>query len=170
MRLPLILILALFLAGSAAATKPLAPSKSAGTGTPPPDAALTAPEPDSAEAAADVLETYYALIAARQYRQAWLLWGHGGKDSGMTVDEFAASFANHASYDAEIGAPGSVDAGMSQRWVEIPVTITGKLKDGSAFKLEGPVILHHIAREMDGVSEAEKSWHIRYTSGLKPAP
>ncbi len=135
---------------------------------PPPDSDISAPDPDSAEAAADVLETYYALIADRKYREAWALWGHGGEDSGLTADAFTASFDKYASYEAQIGTPGRVDAGMSQRWVEIPVTISGKMKDGSAFRLAGPVILHHVAREMDGVSAEDKEWRIKDTSGVKP--
>lgn len=140
------------------------------TALPPPDRDAAAPDPDSGEAAADVLETYYALIADHKYREAWMLWGHQGADSAMTADAFAASFDKYASYDAQIGTPGRVDAGMSQRWVEIPVTVTGKLKDGSAFKLAGPVILHHVAREMDGVPDEDKEWRLKDSSGVKPQP
>lgn len=139
-----------------------------GTALPPPEQDAVAPDPDSGEAAAEVLETYYALIADHKYSQAWALWGHQGEDSGMTADAFAASFAKYATYQAEIGTPGRVDAGMSQRWVEIPVTITGKLKDGSSFSMQGPVILHHIAREMDGVPDEDKEWRLKDSSGVKP--
>lgn len=151
-------------------TKALQPSKSAQSGEPPPEADAVPPAPDSAEAAADVLQTYFALIAARKYKEARELWGHGGEDSGMSLDAFAAAFDKYASYEAEVGAPGAVDAGMMQRWVEVPVKISGTMKDGKPFAMEGPVILHHIAREMDGVSPEEKEWRIRDSSGVKPRP
>lgn len=127
-------------------------------------------DPDSAEAAVDVLRRYYGLISDGKYRDAWALWGHQGQDSGMTADAFAASFEKYTSYDATVGVPGEVDAGMMQRWVEIPVKITGKLKDGSGFVMEGPVVLHHIARDMEEVPADDKEWRIRDSSGVKPHP
>lgn len=168
----MILPVALLATGCEASSAPKAesPSKSAKSALPPPEMDAAVPDPDSAEAAAETLETYYAMLADHNYAAAYQLWGHGGEDSGMTAEAFANSFAKYATYFGEIGKPGEVDAGMSQRWVEIPVTITGTMKDGSAFRMEGPVILHHIAREMDGVSEADKNWHIRDTSGVKPIP
>lgn len=172
MRLSLLILpLALFAAGCEAAPKPVA-SKSGGTVELPPemDATATAPDPDSAEAAVETLETYFAMIADKNYTAAYQLWGHGGEDSGMTAEAFANSFAKYASYFGEIGTPGNVDAGAGQRWVEVPVIIIGKIKDGSDFRLEGPVILHHVAREIDGASEADKNWHIRDVSGVKPVP
>lgn len=157
---------------AAPAPKADSPAKSAKSALPPPemDATAEALDPDSAEAAAETLETYYAMLADKNYTAAYQLWGNAGQDSGMTAEEFANSFAKYATYLGEIGKPGEVDAGMSQRWVEIPVTITGTLKDGSSFRMAGPVVMHHVAREMDGVSEADKNWHIRDSSGVKPIP
>jgi hypothetical protein len=126
-------------------------------------------EPDSAEAAVALLKKYHVLIGQKRYSEAWALWGHEGADSGMTGAEFAASLEKYASYHAKLGEPGGIDAGMMQRWIEIPVTVTGTLNDGSAFKLEGPMILHHIAQEMTDVTPEQKAWRIR-ESGLKPRP
>jgi hypothetical protein len=126
-------------------------------------------DPDSAEAAVALLKKYHALIGQKRYSEAWALWGHDGADSRMTAAEFAASFEKYASYGAKLGEPGGIDAGMMQRWIEIPVTVTGTLNDGSAFKLEGPMILHHIAQEMTDVTPEQKAWRIR-ESDLKPRP
>ncbi|HVY82996.1 MAG TPA: hypothetical protein VG994_18575 [Steroidobacteraceae bacterium] len=58
----------------------------------------------SAQGAANVLQTYYALIGAGRYDDAWRLWTQSGEGSGMSAEMFAESFAPYASYNANIGA------------------------------------------------------------------
>lgn len=124
--------------------------------------------PDSAQGAANVVQTYFALIEAGKYHQAWALWSDGGKASGMTASAFAASFANYSEYHANVGAPGQVDAGAGQRYVTVPVQAYGRLKDGNPFNLRGDITLHRTA-DIDGATPEQKTWHIT-TSSLKPLP
>ena len=131
--------------------------------------AAEAVDPDSAEAAVAVVRRYHALIAAHQYQKAWALWGHEGTDSGMTVEAFAASFDKYTEYFAEVGTAGRIDAGMMQRWVTVPVKVTGTLKSGGAFAFDGPFILHRIAMDDPEVTVKQREWRIRQ-SGLKPTP
>ena len=123
---------------------------------------------DSAQGAANVVQTYYALIGERKYRQAWALWGHDGKDSGMTAQAFAASFDKYREYHANVGAPGQADAGMSQRWVSVPVQVYGQLKTGKSFSMLGSMTLHRIVAGVGGPASQQR-WHIR-TTDLKPTP
>ena len=125
--------------------------------------------PDSAQGAANVVQTYYALIEGGKYRQAWALWGDGGKASGMSADGFAASFHKYSEYHANIGAPGRIDAGAGQRFVSVPVQIYGRLKDGGApFNMRGDVTLHRTA-DIDGATAEQKTWRISATN-IKPTP
>ena len=39
----------------------------------------------SAQGAANVLQTYYALIEQHRYRDAWQMWSDGGRASGMSA-------------------------------------------------------------------------------------
>ena len=126
------------------------------------------PTPDSAQAAADVVQTYFALIKERRYHAAWRLWDRDGAASGMSSDEFAASFAKYADHHAAVGAPGAIDAGAGQRYVTVPVKTSGTLQDGTPFAMEGPVTLHG-AGDIDGATAAQRSWRI-YETGLKPRP
>ena len=48
--------------------------------------------PESPQGAANVVQTYYALVEAGKYADAWKLWGDGGKASGQSPAEFAAGF------------------------------------------------------------------------------
>jgi len=123
--------------------------------------------PDSAQGAANVVQTYYALLGEGKYRQAWALWDNGGKASGMSAEAFAASFAKYSEYHANIGAPGDVDAGAGQRYVTVPVQVYARLKQGGTpVYMLGSVTLHRVG-DIDGATAAQKSWHIR-SADLKP--
>jgi membrane-bound inhibitor of C-type lysozyme len=116
---------------------------------------------ESAQGAADIVQTYYALIGEGRYRQAWALWGNGGKASGMSAQAFAASFGRYSEYHANIGAPGAVDAGAGQRYVTVPVQAYGRLKEGGRpFNLLGSVTLHRVG-DIDGATAEQKQWRIR---------
>lgn len=126
--------------------------------TPVSEAPFTA---ESAQGAANVVQTYYALIGEKKYRQAWALWSDGGRASGMSADAFAASFDKYSEYRANIGAPGRIDAGAGQRYVTVPVQVYGRLKQGGRpFNLRGSITLHRTA-DIDGATPEQRSWHIR---------
>lgn len=124
--------------------------------------------PDSPQGAANVVQTYFALIEAGKYRQAWHLWRDDGQASGMSAAAFAQSFAKYTQYHATVGAPGRIDAGAGQRYVTVPVKTYGTLKTGKPFAMDGSVTLHRTG-DIDGATAEQKSWHIS-ASDLKPRP
>lgn len=116
--------------------------------------------PDSAQGAANVVQTYFALVEEGKYGQAYRLWSQNGQASGIGRAEFAQSFAKYSEYHANVGAPGRVDAGAGQRYVTVPVQVYGRLKAGNrAFNQRGDVVLHRTA-DIDGATAEEKTWHI----------
>ncbi|MDP5279385.1 MliC family protein [Sphingomonas sp. DG1-23] len=122
---------------------------------------------DSAQGAANVVQTYYALLEAGKYGQAYRLWEPGA--AGMDARAFAASFDRYSEYHANIGAPGRVDAGAGQRYVAVPVQVYGRLKAGAReFNMRGSVTLHR-AGNVDGASAGQRRWRIR-SSDVKPRP
>ena len=125
--------------------------------------------PGSAQGAANVVQTYYALLGEGKYRQAWKLWDHDGQDSGMSADAFAASFARYSEYHANIGAPGWIDSGAGQRYVTVPVQVYARLKDGGKPVYEIGGIALHRTGDIDGATAEQKSWHL-HSVDLKPAP
>lgn len=126
-----------------------------------------APVADDAQAAADVVERYFALIEARDYPRARALWDDAGGASGMTDRQFAASFAGYREYHANVGEPGRIDAGAGQRNVQVPVRTYGiTVQDGRPFDMSGSVTLHRTAA-IDGATGAQRTWHIRSVS-LQP--
>ena len=125
--------------------------------------------PDSAQGAANVVQTYYALLGEGKYAKARLLWENVGMASGGDAEAFAAQFARYSEYHANVGAPGDVDAGAGQRYVKVPVQVYARLKQGARPEYQiGSVTLHRTG-DIDGATVEQKSWHIR-SIDLKPAP
>ncbi len=121
-----------------------------------------------ATAAGDVARTYFALIEARNYGRAYRLWEDDGAATGMSPRQFADSFTKFGSYRAEVGAPGPVEAGAGQRYVEVPVRVTGMLADRARpFALAGTLMLHRTV--VDGATADQRAWRIRESS-LRPRP
>ena len=121
----------------------------------------------SAQGAANVVQTYYALLEAGKYREAWVLWRGRGEASGMSAQAFAGSFGRYSEYHANVGAPGRIDAGAGQRYVTVPVQAYGRLKQGNRpFNLLGSVTLRR-AGDVDGAIAEQRSWRIE-RADLKP--
>ncbi len=146
-----------------------APSPAAST-TP---VALRTPVASTTVAGADdvspagVVRHYTDALAARRYDEAWALWDDGGAASGMTREAFAASFDRYATYRATVGTPFDADAGAGQRYITVPVVVTGSLKSGGPFRLEGPVVLHKAADGIESDDPHAHDWRIR-SSEMKP--
>jgi hypothetical protein len=150
-------------AGNDSALAPLDPPAPGTPGGLPDDRTPISEAPfaaDSAQGAANVVQTYYALLGEKKYRQAWALWGHDGKDSGQSAAAFAASFDAYSEYHANVGAPGTVEAGMSQRWVTVPVQVYARLKRGTPVYGLGTAQLHRIVEGVGGPASQQR-WHIR---------
>lgn len=124
--------------------------------------------PDSAQGAANVVQTYYALIGEAKYREAFALRIPGSGAAG-SAGPFAADFARYSEYHANIGAPGPVDAGAGQRYVTVPVQIYARLKQSRKPLYQiGTVTLHRTA-DIDGASPEQRQWRIQSIE-VKDAP
>ena len=125
-------------------------------------------DPKSAQGAAQVTQTYYALIGEGKYAEAWALWSDGGKASGVSQADFAKSFDRYASYNAQIGAPGDTEGGAGSIYVAVPVVIYGRLKTGAEVHEKGEMQLRRV-NDVDGSTAEQRRWHI---AGIdtKPAP
>lgn len=124
--------------------------------TPVSEAPFTA---DSAQGAANVVQTFFAHVEAGDHQQAWRLWSEGGKASGMSAPEFAASFDRYAEYHARVGAPGRIEGAAGSLYVEVPVQVYGRHKDGSQFNAAGMVRLKR-ANEVPGATAEQRQWRI----------
>lgn len=121
--------------------------------------------PDSAQHAADVVQTYCALLGEKKYAQAFALREPGAGSAAA----FAAGFAAYSEYHANVGAPGRVDAGAGQRYVTVPVQVYARLARGGAPVYQIGTVTLHRSGDIDGATPAQRRWRIRDIA-LKPAP
>lgn len=124
--------------------------------------------PDSAQGAGMVVQTYHALIEQGRHGEAWRLWADGGRASGMSEADFAASFARYHQYSAQIGAPGAIEGAAGTAWVEVPVVIYGRLRTGAPVHMNGPIRLRR-CNDVPGCTEEQRRWRIA-ESGVRPRP
>jgi hypothetical protein len=124
---------------------------------------------ESAQGAANVVQSYYAGLGGRNYVGAWARWADGGRASGSaTPDAFAASFAKYAQYDAQIGAPGQIEGAAGSLYVSVPVVIYGRLKTGQEVHEKGEVTLRRV-NNVPGSTLDQRRWHIEKIE-TKPSP
>lgn len=140
--------------------RPADPAPASAPAAIPPEVAPEAPpEGAGARAAADVLKTYYRLIEAGRYEQAWRLrWE---SDAGDASD-FVAHFAEYAEYHATVGNPSEVQGAAGSSYVEVPVQLYGQMKSGESFGSAGTVTLRRV-NYVPGATAAQRRWRI-YTS------
>lgn len=115
--------------------------------------------PQSAQGAANVVQTYFAHISEGAHSQAYGLWGDDGAASNMTLEQFRAGLDRYHQYDAQIGAPGEIEGAAGSLFVKVPVQIYGRLKTGEPFHQRGDVTLRRV-NDAPGSTPAQRQWHI----------
>jgi hypothetical protein len=113
----------------------------------------------SAQGAANVVQSYYALLEAGRFGEARRLWSGAGEASGTSETDFAASFARYEDYHARIGAPGTIEGAAGSSYVEVPVVHYGRVKNGQAFSRKAIVTLRRV-NDVPGSSAEDRRWHI----------
>jgi hypothetical protein len=124
--------------------------------------------PTSAQGAANVVQTYYALLGEHRYDDAWKLWTQDGEGSGLSAEAFGASFAQYESYNANIGAPGQIEGAAGSLFVSVPVVIYGRRKSGEEVHELGEATLRRV-NDVPGSTPEQRAWHI-FRIDLKPSP
>jgi hypothetical protein len=125
--------------------------------------------PDSAQGAANVVQTYYALIGEGKYAEARRLWSDGGKASGADEAAFAKGFEGFTEYHAQVGAPGGIEGAAGSLYVEVPVVLYGRLKSGAAFNSRGTAVLRRV-NGVPGATPEQLRWHIARIDPVAAVP
>ena len=147
--------------------EPIAPGRPGGLPddrTPVSEAPFT---PQSAQGAANVLQTYFAHLEAGDYEAAWRVWSTGAVGRAAEPVAFARSFAGYDSYHANIGAPGALEGAAGSVFVRVPVQVYGRRKDGREVHLIGSATLRR-SNDVPGASAEQRAWHI-HRLALEPA-
>jgi len=126
-----------------------------------PVAALLGAASHAADAAgaASAVRAYYASIAAGRYAAAWRLRWESDRAGAAGAEAFARGFSAYRSYHATIGPPSRPQAAASSFYVEVPVQIVGRLKNGKPFATAGTVTVRR-AQGSSGATAAQRKWRI----------
>jgi hypothetical protein len=114
---------------------------------------------DGPAQAPQLIDYYYAAIDRGDFRTAYAMWDNDGRASGKSFAAFRAGFASTARSRVVTGVPGREDAGMSQRWIEVPVDVYATLKNGRAQHFRGRYRLHRVVAGV-GAPASQTHWHI----------
>lgn len=112
-------------------------------------------EPGPGDALA-VVRAYYGAINAADYARAHALWATGA--SGQTLDQFARGFADTASVVVDIESPGRIEGAAGSRYIEVPVAVEARQRDGGVRRFVGAYTLRRSV--VDGASETQRQWRI----------
>lgn len=115
-----------------------------------------------------VVQSYYAAIDRKDYRAAYQHWDHQGRASGKSYGAFRKGSSATAHSRVTTGMPTDADAGMSQRWITVPVEVHATLANGKRQHFRGTYTLHRVVEGVGAPAESER-WHISSAS-LRPVP
>ncbi|MCW3846463.1 hypothetical protein OF829_04375 [Sphingomonas sp. LB-2] len=115
---------------------------------------------DGPAEAKQLIERYYAAIDRGDFRAAYAAWDENGRASGKSFANFRAGFAATARSRVVTGRPFDEDAGMSQRWITVPVDVYATLKNGRAQHFRGNYVLHRVVAGVSA-NRADAHWHIK---------
>ena len=107
-------------------------------------------DPKSGQGAGQVLQSYFALVESGRFAEANKLWSKGVERLDLT---------GYREIHGNIGAPGNVEGGAGSVYVEIPVQLYGRRKDGQEFSSRGIMILRRV-NNVPGSAEEQRRWHI----------
>ena len=108
----------------------------------------------SAQGAANVVQTYFALAETGKLAEAGRLWRDGAAAAAFARGVEAAS-----DYHAQIGAPGAIEGAAGSLYVEVPIQVYGRMKSGAAFRRPGKVTLRRV-NDVPGSTAEQRKWHI----------
>ena len=111
-------------------------------------------DPNSAEAAGQVVQSFGALIEQKRWPEAEALWGNAA-----TASRFTADLKRNRDSHIEIGKPGEPEGAAGSVYVTMPIVFYGKNASGADFRRGADVILRRV-NKVDGSTEAQRRWHI----------
>jgi len=119
----------------------------------------------SATGAVAWIQDYYRAINERRYRNAYAHWERGGLASGKGFEEFRKGFEETERVQVTVGTPGRVEGAAGSRYVEVPVRIAARTRDGARQNYSGSYTLR--LSVVDGATPEQRSWHI-YSAAVRP--
>lgn len=103
----------------------------------------------SGQAAATVVETYYALLETGKTAEA----------AKLRSDGVAEDLKPYGTLGAQVGKPGALEGAAGSLYVEVPVSLYGRMATGEKFLKSGKVTLRRV-NNVPGASPEQLRWRI----------
>lgn len=103
----------------------------------------------SAQAAATVVETYYAFVES----------GRTAEAARLRTDGRPEDLKPYASLHAQVGAPGTVEGAAGSLFVEVPVVLYGRYVTGGEYHASGKAVLRRV-NDVPGATAEQLTWRI----------
>lgn len=116
-------------------------------------------DPKSPQGAGQVLQTYFALVEQGKIVDANRLWSKGAERLDLR---------KYREVHANIGAPGNMEGAAGSAYVDFPVQLYGRLRNGQEFSLRGTMTLRRV-NDVPGSTAEQRSWRI-YKAEFPEAP
>ena len=109
-------------------------------------------------AARQLVVDYYAAINDRDHAKAYASWSDGGRASGQAFEDFRDGYANTVSVQATVGEPMGEEGAAGSRYIQVPVELVARQRDGSEKRYRGSFTLRAVMA--DGASTEQRRWHL----------
>lgn len=106
-------------------------------------------DPKSPQAAATVVETYYALLESGRAQDA----------ARLRSDGEAEAVGPKGEIHAQVGAPGPAEGAAGSIYVDVPVVVYGRKPDGSPLRASGVVTVRRV-NDVPGATAEQLRWRI----------
>ena len=103
----------------------------------------------SAQGAATVVETYYALLESGRTAEAAKLRRDGAPEDLTPL----------ATLSAQVGRPGRIEGAAGSLYVEVPIVVYGRLVSGASYSKSGKAVLKRV-NDVPGSTAEQRSWRI----------
>lgn len=111
-------------------------------------------DPQSAQAAGQVLQRYFALLEAGKTAEGEKLWS-----GGDTAADFSKRLGRYREVHANIGGPGDMEGAAGSVFVDYPVQLYGRTNDRKEFNARGKMTLGRV-NDVPGSTAEQRQWHI----------
>ena len=103
----------------------------------------------SAQAAATVVETYYALVES----------GRAAEAAKLRADGVVEDTRGLKTMSANVGAPGAVEGAAGSLYVDVPVVVYGRWENGAEYHRSGKATLRRV-NDVPGSTPEQRAWRI----------
>ena len=111
-------------------------------------------DPQSTEAAGQVVKQYGALIEQGRWSASRQLW-----TDAEAAKKFETNFRTDADVHIKIGEPGELGAAAGSIYLTEAANFYGKTNDGGQYRRPARITLRRV-NDVPGSTEAQRRWHI----------